>query len=179
MTLRSLAWQDRAACNGMNVNDFFNAGPVPHDVRRVCYRCPVRVECGDFGRTQPFGIWGGKQNGTSAPGRFVTTLPAHGARRRLQALARDGYTPRHIAEMVSGLIGRQDHLGVERIRSGLRQRVTQELHDAIDDVWQRLAGVTCTRSFAGRVAELAASKGWPDRAAWHGIDIDDPKARAQ
>jgi hypothetical protein len=27
--------------------------------KRVCRRCPVAAECGDAGRAEPFGIWGG------------------------------------------------------------------------------------------------------------------------
>jgi WhiB family transcriptional regulator, redox-sensing transcriptional regulator len=61
-------WFDEAACLGADPRTFYPEGNTKIDVRRtvvaksVCARCPVRVECLDYARTnkETFGIWGGE-----------------------------------------------------------------------------------------------------------------------
>lgn len=58
------SWMDRAACQGHNTEMFFpNRRTTAHVVRAVirafCDRCPVKTECGDYGKNERFGIWGG------------------------------------------------------------------------------------------------------------------------
>lgn len=59
--LRRPAWMDRAACAGMETDDWFptrggDVGPA----RAICSSCPVRDSCLDFAieATVRFGIWG-------------------------------------------------------------------------------------------------------------------------
>ena len=65
----STAWQRDAACAGAEDPDLFfpvsTVGPGARqleEARRVCRRCPVRVQCADWARrTGPAaGVWGGK-----------------------------------------------------------------------------------------------------------------------
>lgn len=60
---RQPSWRDDAACRGMDVDLFFPDVGVTYDslLENVpCGTCQVRRECGEFGDTQPWGIWGGK-----------------------------------------------------------------------------------------------------------------------
>lgn len=57
----SYPWPQRAACQGENPDIFF---PAPGDpgtqARRVCARCPVRVDCLERATANDeWGIWGG------------------------------------------------------------------------------------------------------------------------
>jgi len=61
-------WRDDAACNGMDTELWFPAGPHPNGAERkrvrvaqeVCASCPVRMQCLTFAtRTGQRGIWGG------------------------------------------------------------------------------------------------------------------------
>jgi len=54
-------WRDDAECRGMDPNLFFpSPGVIPREAKEACARCPVRVECADAGRTEKFGVWGGR-----------------------------------------------------------------------------------------------------------------------
>jgi len=54
-----VTWRARAACKGKTWVMF----PVcARDVRQaleVCRGCPVRAECREVGRGEPYGVWGG------------------------------------------------------------------------------------------------------------------------
>ncbi|MFE9848715.1 WhiB family transcriptional regulator [Streptomyces sp. NPDC005576] len=67
--LRMWAWQNDAACRGMNSSVFFSPsserGPARRQreerARAVCRECPVSGPCGRFARAsqQEYGVWGG------------------------------------------------------------------------------------------------------------------------
>lgn len=185
MTYASLEWQDQAACAGLDVNIFFPDryhGPAARIANNICKRCDVRVQCAEYGRTQPAGIWGG------APSPYVqldywqkaqAKVDGIGARRRLAALARDGYSSDEVSELLAHATGIDKPWLYERIRYGTRRTVSLELHEAIAELYDRIDGVRSTSPDAGRIARNAAAKGWHDRAAWRGIDIDDPRTVAR
>lgn len=53
-------WQDRGACVGANPALFFpERGEVPREALLYCARCEVRTECGEAGKHEHFGVWGG------------------------------------------------------------------------------------------------------------------------
>lgn len=54
-------WHARAACRGMNPSVFFperNESSEP--ARAICDACPVHDECGEAGRSESDGVWGGR-----------------------------------------------------------------------------------------------------------------------
>lgn len=62
------AWQDRARCQRLEVNTFFEFGDVrgrllqrrEERAKRVCRSCPVVQECLSHAlRTESYGVWGG------------------------------------------------------------------------------------------------------------------------
>ncbi|MDH6117911.1 WhiB family transcriptional regulator [Kitasatospora sp. GAS204B] len=71
--LQQWAWQQSAACRGMNAVDFYS----PHGerrkarrerearARRVCASCPVLETCAQFAlhAGEPYGVWGGLSEG--------------------------------------------------------------------------------------------------------------------
>ena len=73
-----MTWQDRAACNGMDVDLFF-AYPTSTVTARaiaVCRTCPVIDECRDDVESRPLyqrhGVWGGRVYGG---GEAITLRP--------------------------------------------------------------------------------------------------------
>ena len=64
-----MSWQDRAACNGMDMRLFFGRAGEPRPEREnreakakaVCKSCPVRAQCLDdaLRNSIKHGIWGG------------------------------------------------------------------------------------------------------------------------
>jgi hypothetical protein len=60
-TSTDLDWQDYAACRGMPTAAFFPPPGVPAEAaQRACSRCPVRLPCLDYGRSESHGVWGGE-----------------------------------------------------------------------------------------------------------------------
>ncbi|MGY5032953.1 WhiB family transcriptional regulator [Streptomyces sp. 900116325] len=67
--LRAWAWQNEAACRGMNSSVFFSPASERGKARRrreeaaraICRDCPVSNPCGRFARAsqQKYGVWGG------------------------------------------------------------------------------------------------------------------------
>lgn len=58
---RDIEWQDQAACNGLDVDQFFpEKGGSSKDAKRICLRCPVRRPCLAYALElgERFGIWG-------------------------------------------------------------------------------------------------------------------------
>ena len=94
-------------------------------------------------------------------------VPAVGARRRVQALARIGWTG---AEVAARLGITQQALS-ESIHPDRRQ-VYRSRHDAIAEVYEALSG---TRGPSDRAAKVAEGRGWPPPLAWD--NIDDPDER--
>lgn len=184
MSLRRLDWQDRAACKGASVDLFFPDRINDSTIRsaeKFCRVCPVRNDCAEFGRDEQFGIWGGRLH-VSTENRYGPrirrgTVPADGTRRRLQALACAGYGPVQIAEVIGSAVFNCDHLALARIRRGTTLRIPIDLATAIASVYRRLDGVPSSHYQAARFIAQARHEGWPDRAAWAGRDIDDPKEK--
>ena len=63
-----VAWQDEAACEGMDREQFYIPGDVPRNIAAICRTCPVQRQCLDFamkiegtaaGIQYRFGVWGG------------------------------------------------------------------------------------------------------------------------
>lgn len=60
--LRRPAWHAKASCRRDDVGRWYpEAGASTHvaELRAVCSRCPVRVECQEAGLAEQYGIWGG------------------------------------------------------------------------------------------------------------------------
>lgn len=61
--LAALAWQDEAACRGMDPELFFpDRGTTKAEMAEAlaaCFSCPVRWECAAYGASERYGIWGG------------------------------------------------------------------------------------------------------------------------
>jgi WhiB family redox-sensing transcriptional regulator len=54
------AWQQQAACRGMDPNTFFpGVGDDQTEAKGICAGCIVREACLAFSRPQDEGIWGG------------------------------------------------------------------------------------------------------------------------
>jgi hypothetical protein len=60
--IRNQPWRQHAACRGVGPSLFYTE---QHDMatarttHTICQTCPVRVECGQAGETERYGIWGG------------------------------------------------------------------------------------------------------------------------
>jgi WhiB family redox-sensing transcriptional regulator len=63
--LRAPSWHARAACRGVGPSDFYPEHGSPglreaaERARALCARCPVVAECGEAGRREDHGRWGG------------------------------------------------------------------------------------------------------------------------
>lgn len=61
--VRSLEWQERAACAEVDVNMFFpEKGQSVSDPKRICRGCEVREQCLEYALTfgdSLHGVWGG------------------------------------------------------------------------------------------------------------------------
>jgi WhiB family redox-sensing transcriptional regulator len=59
--IKNREWMERAACRGMNVDLFFpEPGNWPADAYLTCNRCPVRLDCLEYGlRNEDDGVFGG------------------------------------------------------------------------------------------------------------------------
>lgn len=58
------AWQQRASCAGLSAIFIDGTRPEPDELEtvvRICARCPVRAECGDYATREDvkWGIWAG------------------------------------------------------------------------------------------------------------------------
>lgn len=49
-------WHARARCAGMH--DWYDMDPA--SCRSICARCPVKASCEAAGRTEHYGVWGGR-----------------------------------------------------------------------------------------------------------------------
>lgn len=55
----TLDWMDSALCAQVDPDLWFpNQGGVAREAKDVCRRCPVRVECAEYGADE-LGVWGG------------------------------------------------------------------------------------------------------------------------
>lgn len=80
----SARWQDRAACRGEDPELFFQEDCVEL-AKAICARCPVIVQCRDFGRRSTAGVWGGESKDQKGAGPSLTneyfSTPENDARR--------------------------------------------------------------------------------------------------
>lgn len=102
-------------------------------------------------------------------------IPALGYQRRIQALARMGWSFQDIADEAGW--GHRNR--VRYIVVGQKGKPTRYLERAtaktIGEVFERLCMKVPDGPYAGRTRTWAASKGWAPPLAWD--DIDDPDAR--
>lgn len=56
----SASWKDYALCAQADPDAWFpEKGKNCAAVRRICFRCPVRAQCLNYGLDEEHGIWGG------------------------------------------------------------------------------------------------------------------------
>ena len=97
-------------------------------------------------------------------------VPAHGARRRLQALAALGWSTRVIAEKIGS-----HYRPLLKISSGERESVRLDNHQRIARVFRELSAVVPSGHSANITRGWAAKNGYAPPLAWD--DIDDPRER--
>ncbi|MBA2390405.1 MAG: WhiB family transcriptional regulator [Geodermatophilaceae bacterium] len=56
-----MAWAEQGACRDVDPDSLFVAGAAQHRAKRVCARCPVRLDClaEALDNRVQFGVWGG------------------------------------------------------------------------------------------------------------------------
>ena len=60
MPASDVAWQEHAACRGMDTRLFFpERGGNTKRPKKICAGCEVRGICEEYGDPEKFGIWGG------------------------------------------------------------------------------------------------------------------------
>ena len=96
-------------------------------------------------------------------------IAAHGAARRLQALACMGWDCVQIGEYIGS-----DHNHVSQVRRMQRDIVTKRMHDVVVLTYKNLATV---RGPSKRAVADAARNGWAAPVDWWGLDIDDPNTQ--
>lgn len=106
-------------------------------------------------------------HGTLAPGHIDAT----GTRRRLQALAVEGWSILRLAQL-TGLSERSLHYALYA-----RNRVQAGTARAVTAVYERLAGHGGDRPGGRNIASRARRRGWHDSYAWPDETIDDPDAQ--
>lgn len=55
-------WRDAALCAQVDLDLWFpDTGGSTRDAKRVCFQCPVRLQCLEYAveRKEPWGVWGG------------------------------------------------------------------------------------------------------------------------
>jgi hypothetical protein len=99
-------------------------------------------------------------------------VDATGSRRRLQALAVNGYSTRYLA----GRLGHKHAATVQDIGSGktptVRYRTMDAIRDLYEELWDRPGG-------NARSASIARAKGWLPALAWDDDLIDRPDHEAE
>jgi lambda repressor-like predicted transcriptional regulator len=99
-------------------------------------------------------------------------VDATGSRRRLQALAVNGYSTRYLA----GRLGHKHAATVQDIGSGktptVRYRTMDAIRDLYEELWDRPGGNS-------RSASIARAKGWLPALAWDDDLIDRPDHEAE
>lgn len=176
-------WRDDAACSGYNPELWFPRGGKFDNSSRVvqvCQHCPVRAECLDDALKNDirYGVWGGltaRQRRKLLDRRLVL---AEGAVRRLQALARVGWTVTAVKAVVDRTPGATVSIpGLRDIRNGRVKSVHPETAAMVALVYAELITRRPTPSRYGQAARSHAIRaGWPAPEDWIGVDIDDPNA---
>lgn len=105
-------------------------------------------------------------------------VDAAGTRRRLQALAAEGWSARQLAQRGTYA----NYTNLTRILCGRKRRVAASTHKAVADLYDDLDGTLAPRDTrehrisATKAAGLAASSKWAPREAWDETTINDPAA---
>lgn len=99
-------------------------------------------------------------------------VPAHGAQRRLQALAYMGWSAAEIAIRMGS-----HYRPLLKIRGGQREQVRQSTHRRIAAVYKQIALVEATGHSALITKAYAREQGYASPVAWD--DIDNPRERAK
>lgn len=98
---REQPWMQHAACRGQDPNVMVPNPPnnAVRDKRavyaaalQVCGSCPVVVECGDYGRDERFGVWGGTVPQDRSPRRRRSPVE-HGTNAGHAKHLREGSAP--------------------------------------------------------------------------------------
>lgn len=72
-------WMLDAACRGMSPDLFFpQRGENQHPALKVCADCPVKAQCGEAGRNEYYGLWGGRGARARRGDRIVDWPAPHG-----------------------------------------------------------------------------------------------------
>jgi hypothetical protein len=94
-------------------------------------------------------------------------VPSLGSHRRIQALARLGWSAREISRR----LGRERSF-IQKVMT--RATLEQATVDAIGRLYDDLSMTWCTAPTAARVAATARARGWPPPLAWDDEDLDNP-----
>lgn len=94
-------WMEHAKCVGEPLDDFFPNSTglkatkeAQKVIDRVCSQCPVKRECGEYGRGSLGGVWGGRLNRVKeAKGLGVAPLKPHGTEAAMTRHRRRGEKP--------------------------------------------------------------------------------------
>jgi len=96
-----------------------------------------------------------------------------GTRRRLQALAWNGWTLEAISERTGVPM-----MSLSNARTGARRLVSVATRNAVADVYEQLQNQH-QQGGSGRAAFIARKRGWAPPAAWDDDTIDDPGAQPE
>lgn len=177
-------WRERAECatGGHDPELWYPAagdGKSREQAVLICETvCPVQLECLAAGMREKHGIWGGK---TGRERRFLHQdtrhVPADGARRRIRALAHQGWGLNEIAAAVERNTGTPVSVSnLRRIRDDEAAGVYRGTALAIENVYGDLVRwrSPSQRGLGNRAR--AIEEGWPSPEDWLDVDIDDPLA---
>lgn len=188
MATQNLDWMSQALCaTELWFDAWFPEGAVGGrqeevyaltEAKKVCQRCPVRVECYTAGLTETVGVWGGVlkhprdvPRRTSERQEGVASL---GSRRRLQALVGMGYHPRDVLENIKRYSGirfpREEFFAALDEDCG---SVTEGMAEQISRAYKRMMNNLATGQRANDMLAKAKENGWPTPRRWHGLDIDN------
>lgn len=76
---KDASWRQEANCQGIPVDAFFstNQDDVINIRRHICGPCPVREQCAEFGKDEPYGIYGGETPQERKEGRPKKSTRTH------------------------------------------------------------------------------------------------------
>lgn len=60
-SIGTMPWAEQAACRGVDPDQLFVAGAAQHRAKRICDRCPVKLDClvEALDNRIEYGVWGG------------------------------------------------------------------------------------------------------------------------
>jgi WhiB family redox-sensing transcriptional regulator len=199
-------WRQQARCRDYDPEMWHPAGASDEyadqieEAKSICRRCPVQEKCLDaavIGRES--GIWaattvaerkGMARKATRARSRPPVPnpsgagpgfIPDIGSSRRLQALARIGWTMPALASVARSNLGyREPASTLEKVLGAARGQ--RPIHTTLDVkvltscLYSVLRVMHSDAEHAASTVAMAENCGWPAPSAWHGLDMDDPAA---